>query len=156
MDPVTVTLRAAQDTWDVTAGLPSGWSAQELPDGSVALVAPQRPGEFTPNVVLGLTVLPSGTDASVLLGSVRAARDQLPAVTLVGEEEREVGGRSWYVTEYAFTHDQAGTLAQGVRLARADGTAPVYVRSTATCAGTPDDPAAGLAALAAVQDAVTW
>lgn len=131
---------------------PEGWQVRNLPNGSVAAVAPVRTGAFTPNVVMSLTAMDAEQGIEITIAASQASRDALPDASVLGEGPFEVGGRSWFITEYAFADPRAGTLVQSVRLADAGNGAAV--RLTATCGDA--HAKTDLSALREVMNSVTW
>lgn len=97
---------------EVSFDPPPGWQQRQLPEGSAALIAPEAPGLFTPNLVLSSAaeVVP------VVVDAVRRARAELRDVAVLGEGTFEVAGREWFVTEFAYVDAEGRTLFQAVRV----------------------------------------
>jgi hypothetical protein len=132
---------------------PAGWQIRELPGGSVAVVAPTRPGLFTANMVIGASDLGEDGDSADAVDAARMARDVLPELAVLGDGEFTVQGRLWWITEYAYLDEDAGTLMQCLRVAVAADGGPM-VRCTATCSAATVD--ADLPVLREVMNHVTW
>lgn len=125
-------LSDGRDSLAVDVVVPVGWRILEISPGSVAVAAPTEPGTFTANVVLGASGLAEAGDAAPAVDAARAARDLLPELALLGDAEFSVRGRLWWITEYAYRDEDAGTLLQSIRVTAADGS-DLAVRCTATC-----------------------
>jgi hypothetical protein len=148
----TRVLRDAGETLGVSISSPEGWETRDLPGGSVAFVGPHDPGEFTPNAVLSLVAADDGGDLAVVTDAVRSSRDGLDDVAILGEGTFEIRGRSWFVTEYAYSDPQAGTVMQAVRVADTGVGSTVRITASSGAVGAK----AHLPTLRALMDSVSW
>lgn len=137
---------------DVRLTPPDGWSERTLDEASAAVVAPSIPERFTPNLVVTLVSLPADADPTAAVLAVQDARNELPEVATLGEGTFEIRGRSWFITEYAYRDERAGTVAQSVRLWV--GEAGEALRLTATLGAS--DVAERLDVVREVMDTVDW
>lgn len=120
----------------ISVELPEAWQQRTAPDMLLAVIEDRGPDAFSPNVVIGVTRQPAG---HTLQSAQRAADEyvqDLREVALLDRAEVDLGGRTWYVIEFAHITDVAGTVAQVVAVTVVDnGPVSDMVRVTGTVAG---------------------
>ncbi|MEZ3161456.1 hypothetical protein AB1K54_13075 [Microbacterium sp. BWT-B31] len=103
----------------VTIDLPEGWKPRAVP-GTFLAAIDDRGSAFSPNVVLGITRVGAGHTLEAAAAAVAQHIESLPEVAPVDSARVDFGGAEWWVTEFAYSTDAAGTVAQVVAVSVVD------------------------------------
>jgi hypothetical protein len=122
----------------VTLDAPDGWEPRAFAGTVLALIDDRGAEAFSPNVVVGLTRTAAGHTLDEASAAVEEYVSRLPEVAPVDSARVELGGRTWAVSEFAYTTAAVGTVVQVVAVTVVDhGPVTDVVRVTGTA--TPDD-----------------
>ncbi len=122
----------------VTLDAPDGWEPRAVAGTVLALIDDRGAGAFSPNVVVGVTRTPAGHTLDEAAAAIEEYVGRLPEVARVDAARVEFSGRTWAVSEFAYTTEAVGTVVQVVAVTVVDhGTITDVVRVTGTA--TPAD-----------------
>lgn len=122
----------------VTLDAPDGWEPRAFAGTVLALIDDRGPDAFSPNVVVGVTRTAAGHTLDEAAAAVEEYVSRLPEVAPVDSARVEFGGRTWAVSEFAYTTAAVGTVVQVVAVTVVDhGPVTDVVRVTGTA--TPAD-----------------
>jgi hypothetical protein len=117
----------------ITLEFPEGWQARPVVEALLAVVDDRGPDAFAPNVVVGVTRTTRDVTLSTAADALQAEVAGLREVAPVDAAQVGFGDVSWFVSEFAYVSDAAGTIMQVVAVA-AVGNGPFtdVVRVTGT------------------------
>ena len=122
----------------VTLDAPDGWEPRAFAGTVLALIDDRGPDAFSPNVVVGVTRTAAGHTLDEAAAAVEEYVSRLSEVAPVDSARVEFGGRTWAVSEFAYTTAAVGTVVQVVAVTVVDhGPVTDVVRVTGTA--TPAD-----------------
>lgn len=103
----------------VTIDLPDNWSPRTVP-GTFLAAIDDRGSAFSPNVVLGITRVGAGHTLDAAAAAVAQHVETLPELAPIDTARVDFGGAQWWVTEFAYATEAAGTVAQVVAVTVVD------------------------------------
>lgn len=120
----------------VVMDCPEGWAPHAVPQAQMAIVQQRPEGEFRPNVVVVIQRMAPEQSVEAVIEQAVAKFQATPGYEEVGRMDTTFGGLPAVRIEGAWTTQQAGTIAQALRIAvvEHDGVRDM-VEVTGTCAG---------------------
>jgi hypothetical protein len=117
----------------VTLDYPEGWEARPVVEAVLAVLDDRGADAFSPNVVVGITRAGRDVTLSTAADALQAEVAALREVAPVDAAQVGFGDAPWFVSEFAYVSEAAGTIMQVVAVA-AVGNGPFtdVVRVTGT------------------------
>lgn len=117
----------------ITLEYPEGWEPRPVVDAVLAVLDDRGPDAFSPNVVVGITRAGRDVTLSTAADALQTEVAGLREVAPVDAAQVSFDGASWFVSEFAYVSEAAGTIMQVVAVA-AVGNGPFtdVVRVTGT------------------------